>query len=431
STSNAGGVLFEVTSPIKIVDVEVFGTNATGGDITIELRDVNNGNTTIASTTATITGGGTTANPIPHTIPLDFYVPVGSYRLVRTAATPTGVGMGYVTATNSNFPYPLGESGQVTGGATATSTSTIQYYFFNWTIEEPLFLCESDREEVVATVHEIIGVDITASATSVSPGDSTTLTASSVTSDYTYAWSWDGGSDTGASITVSPAAHTTYTVTATDSVTGCMTTSEIEILVFDITLCNPLEILSSTGASVCQQGTATLQATASGTGDGVYWYDAAVGGNKVGEGASFETPILTETTSYWASEVLLEGGAVSGQGKPANTLTTGISTSGSNWGLMIEAYEPFTIVDVTVYSTGAGGDITVELQDASGAPIDNVVVTVPGGGTTTDPIPYVATLNLEVPAAGTYRLLRTTSNPATVNMVRESSGNSYPYPLGT
>lgn len=114
-TSNAAGLLFEVTQPIKIVDVQVFGTNATGGDITIELRDVNNGNQIVATATTTITGGGTAAAPIPNTVTLNFDVQPGNYRLVRSAATAT-VGMGGVTAANSNFPYPLGNSGQVTGG---------------------------------------------------------------------------------------------------------------------------------------------------------------------------------------------------------------------------------------------------------------------------------------------------------------------------
>lgn len=434
----AGGLIFNVTEQIKIVDVEVFGTNATGGDITIELRDIDNGNATVATATATITGGGTVTAPIPHTITLNFDVSPGNYRLVKTAPT-TGIGLGYVTAANSNFPYPLGESGQVTGGATATGTSTIQYFFFNWTIEEQLLLCESDREEAVATVHIPATVEATSSAVptnSVSPGGSTTLTASSTNDpNYTYVWepaSEIAGSNTGASVTTEAlSVHTTFTVTATDTVTGCTTTSDITINVFDITECDDLEILTVTDGEVCGEGMATLQATSSGTGDEIYWYDAAVGGNLVGEGASFETPNLTATTSYWASEVLLGGGTVEGQAKPAMTLApaTGTSTSGANWGLMIDAYEPFTIVDVTIYSTGAGGDITVELQDETGTPIDNVIVTVPGGGTATAPVPYVATLNLEVPAAGTYRLLRTSS--ATVNMVRETSGNAYPYPLGT
>src|SRR5690606_5129380 len=292
-------------------------------------------------------------------------VPPGNYRLVRTAANPTGVGMGYVSAANSSFPYPLGSSGSVTGGATATATSTIQYFFFNWTIEEISLLCESDREEVTATVHEIIGIDVTATETIINFGDSTTLTASSTNSDYTYEWTWDGGTPlTGASVTVSPTEHTTYTVTATDTVTGCQTSEEIEILVYDMTLCDSIEILTTTDGSVCGEGTTTtLQATASGTGSEIYWYDAAVEGNKVGEGASFETPELTETTSYWATEVYLDGETINGVGiiTPSGTGTN--STVG--YGIQFTVTEPTTLVSVDVLSTATGGDLTIGLYDVS------------------------------------------------------------------
>src|SRR5690606_17614179 len=430
STSNAGGVLFTVTKQMKIVDVQVFGANATGGEITIELRDIDNGNATVATTTATITGGGTTAAPIPHTITLNFDVPPGNYRLVRTGATPTGVGMGDVTAASSGFPYPLGVSGQVTGGATATGTSTIQYYFFNWTIEEDYVICESEREEVTATVHNI---DITATATTIDPGDSVTLTASSTNPNYVYEWTWDGGTATGATITVTPASHTTYTVTAIDpAAPGCENSAEIKIIVFNTAMCNELEITSTTDGGICESGTTVLQATAgSGIVDAqIYWYDAQTGGNVVGQGEEFTTPNLTTTTSFWAAEVLLEdgGGTLSGQAKP--TYTTIQNTNGADWGLVFTAFESFTIENVEVYSTAAaGGDIEVALQDNTGITLATTTVNIAGGGSTTSPVPYTLTLNFNVPGPGTYRLIKTNSP---VSLIRETTAanNAFPYPLG-
>src|SRR5690554_5095251 len=415
---------------MKIVDVEVFGTNATGGDITIELRDVDNGNITIASTTATITGGGTAANPIPHTIPLDFYVEPGNYRLVRTAATPTGVGMGYVSAANSSFPYPLGSSGSVTGGATATGTSTIQYFFFNWTIEEIALLCASDREEAIATVHEIIDIDVTATETTIDAGDSTTLTATSTNTDYTYEWTWDGDGGTpltGASVTVSPTEHTIYTVTATDTVTGCQTSEEIEILVYDMTLCNSIEILTVTDGSVCDEGEVTLSATASGTGSEIYWYDAPTGGNKIGEGTPFETPSLTETTSYWASEVYLDGGSITGVGIVTPTGTGTNSTV--NYGMQFTVTEPTTLVSVDVLSTANGGDLSIALYDSNNLVVGNHIAyhtkAITAGAYHTIP------LNFEIPAAGTYRLVRAAQSVTIALRSNNTTGVTNPYPIGT
>src|SRR5690554_252242 len=421
----AGGVLFNVVLPMKIVDVQVFGTNATGGEITIELRDIDNGNVTIASTTATITGGGTAASPIPHTIPLNFYVQPGNYRLVKTAPT-TGIGLGYVSAANSSFPYPLGSSGSVTGGATATATSTIQYFFFNWTIEEISLLCISDREEAIATVHETINIDVTATETIIDSGDSTTLTASSTNSDYTYEWTWDGGTPlTGASVTVSPTEHTTYTVTATDTVTGCQTSEEIEILVYNMALCDDIEILTTTDASVCGEGTTTtLQATASGNGSEIYWYDAAVGGNLVGQGLSFETPELTETASYWASEVYLDGETITGVGivTPSGTGTN--STVG--YGIQFTVTEPTTLVSVDVLSTGTtDGDLTIGLYDVSTSTyIASHLEPITAGQYHTIP------LNFDVPAAGTYRLVRQAQSVTIALRSQNTTGTEYPYPIG-
>src|SRR5690606_22611962 len=100
-------------------------------------------------------------------------------------------------------------------------------------ISSVLNLCESPREEAIATVVTVEEVEASASVAQVIPGNSTILTANSTNANYTYVWTWDStpsspaGSDTGASITVSPLEHTTYTVTATDSVTGCIATDEI------------------------------------------------------------------------------------------------------------------------------------------------------------------------------------------------------------
>ena len=56
-------------------------------------------------------------------------------------------------------------------------------------------------------------------------------------------------------------------------------------------------ILSTTPATKCDPGSLTLQATASiGT---INWYDQSSGGNLVGSGSSFTTPIINTTTTYY------------------------------------------------------------------------------------------------------------------------------------
>src|SRR5690606_17297514 len=105
-------------------------------------------------------------------------------------------------------------------------------------------------------------VAITAASTQINLGGSTTLTASSTNTNYVYSWepaASIAGSNVGASITTAAlTAHTTFTVTATDSVTGCIVVEEIEILVFNTALCTPLDITATTGGYICDEGTVTL-----------------------------------------------------------------------------------------------------------------------------------------------------------------------------
>lgn len=59
------------------------------------------------------------------------------------------------------------------------------------------------------------------------------------------------------------------------------------------------QVLSTTEATICESGTAIVSAIAS-EGE-ILWFDNAVGGNLVGNGATFTTPFLTNTTKYYAA----------------------------------------------------------------------------------------------------------------------------------
>jgi hypothetical protein len=89
--------------------------------------------------------------------------------------------------------------------------------------------------------------------------------------------------------------------------------------------CSTLGITATTGDSTSCKGILTLTATSSGTGNDIYWFNAATGGNIVGTGATFTTPVLTTTTSYWAAEVTTTSGG--GGGGPLPTYCTPVFTS--------------------------------------------------------------------------------------------------------
>jgi|GEM_PF-1292319 len=65
-------------------------------------------------------------------------------------------------------------------------------------------------------------------------------------------------------------------------------------------LVNNPQITSTTNDDRCGEGSVTLQAAAN-AGSSIEWYDAATGGNKVGTGTSFTTPVINTTTTYYAT----------------------------------------------------------------------------------------------------------------------------------
>lgn len=244
----------------------------------------------------------------------------------------------------------------------------------------------------------------------VSGNTNLTATPSNGTSPYTYVWSPGGATTNPATVAVT--STTAYTVTMTDAcgVTATAATGTV-------TLDSPT-ITSSIPATRCGTGSVTLQATSSGT--DVKWYAEATGGSSLGSGTSFNTPVISQTDTFYAAAI---GSGISGSG--ARTAPTGTSTTtAATYGLVFDAAIDFTINTVDIYGATAG-TMTVVLQNSAGTVLQTVSgIAVSGLGLTT---PQAITLNIPVSAGTGYRLLATTS-PA---LVRESSLGGFPYSLGS
>ncbi len=126
-----------------------------------------------------------------------------------------------------------------------------------------------------------------ATAQTICIGQSATISANpgGGTPAYTYAWAPGGG--TSQTITVNPAATTTYTVTITDANNCGPVTATVTI-----TVNPPLSVVMGPPQSICPGGMATITATAAG-GDGSYNYLWAPGG---GTGSSIVVSPATTTT---------------------------------------------------------------------------------------------------------------------------------------
>ncbi|TXK74794.1 hypothetical protein FT986_11210, partial [Mesonia sp. K4-1] len=547
STTTNGGIVLDVTQQMTLVDAEVFSTSSAGGLLEVELRDMNNGNATVASATMSMPAGGTSASPIAVTVPLNFNISPGQYRLVKVSG-PT------FKYQSGSFPDPLGTFGSVTGGATTTGTSSLNYVFYNLTVGNEVAICESSpRTEVIATVNNVADIVTTNPLPYVNtnstgnyannyagvPGTDCDATGNYLDgNDVVYEYTPDGdkvvkiglsnlvGSDAGIFIydncneigdtclagaanigsssdfaidefTVyqsetyyivvsgnGDAASIDYTLTIEEAIINCndytagpevddpeffnpgQTLDDLDItggnLIFysDATgttvlpgttpavdgtvyyvsqtlngclsaivsvnaeeiVCSNLDITSTVGDTVPCVGSATLTATASGSGTDVYWYANQTGGNPIGYGATYSTDVITSTTSYWVSEVIADGTTTSGSAKLA-PLSTSTDFGGANYGLEFEAYQQFTLVDLEIYPDGEAGTFDIELvDDASGSVLNTVAVTVPNMDGAT---PFVVTLNFDI-QPGVYRIRQ----QGTIDMTRDSSGNSYPYAIG-
>ncbi len=212
------GVVFDANQAFTLTSAVVYPI----GTGTIDVGLYNSSGTEITSSgpiSVSGTGVGT-----PATLPLGFAVPVGSgYRLlVKATSGITGLIRDFTTA----FPYPSPSGAlNVTSGWNGGVTTT-NYFFYNLIISAG---CESTpRVAVTATVTAPPGLNVpTATPATICVGQSSTLFDNDP--DYN-SFVWTPGPLSGTSVVVSPAATTTYTLTAT-SASNCVNTATVTVTV--------------------------------------------------------------------------------------------------------------------------------------------------------------------------------------------------------
>lgn len=267
---------------------------------------------------------------------------------------------------------------------------------------------------------------VSSSANNLCVSGSATLSATPATGYATGSLQWQSSAD---NITFADVSGATTVTLATGTISA---TTYYNFLVKNsagatclapsvtVTVNNPT-ITSTTPATRCGTGTATLQATAN-AGSTVNWYAAATGGSSLGSGTSFTTPSISTSSTYYV-EASVIGSAISG-GRLAPASTT--NTTPATYGLVFTANSDMVLNSVDVYNGGAAGTVTVQLQNSAGTVLQtSSVFNLPAGtGTTATTL----ALGWTVPAGTGYRLLATTG---TASMVRESSLGGFPYAVGT
>lgn len=230
-----------------------------------------------------------------------------------------------------------------------------------------------------------------------------------LTSTEANGYAWTGGATT-QSITVTQSG--TYSVTI-DGACQNFTSAPITV-----------EMLSSPAApeaddvNIPLPGSAQLMAT----GTNNQWYDVATGGEVIGTGNVFNTPVVSGTTSFWVSDVTIHGGEEAFGGRTNKSAQGAYHTNADNYQLFT-AYEPFELRSVKVYSNAAGNRTIAVIDQDNGTTVATGVFNIPNGESRVQ-------LDFDIPASGAYALRVVGGNPG---LWRDAVGSNpvYPYPLGT
>ncbi|MFH2029423.1 MAG: C25 family cysteine peptidase [Bacteroidota bacterium] len=163
----------------------------------------------------------------------------------------------------------------------------------------------------------------------------------------------------------------------------------------------------------CDAGSLSLSANGTGI---IEWYDAQVGGNYIGTGNVYNTPVISTTTTYYAENVALG----SSYGGETNSSSSGdFYTAAAQHYLVFDCYTDITLASVEV-NANATGNRTITLMDNTATVIDQITVNIPAGVSRID-------LNFDIPAGTAYRL----AGPLLPGLYRNDANCSYPYAVGS
>ncbi|MCB9190339.1 MAG: VCBS repeat-containing protein [Flavobacteriales bacterium] len=200
-------------------------------------------------------------------------------------------------------------------------------------------------------------------------GDLTFCEGGSVTLTSTEASAYQWSNGLGSSQSVEVTQEGSYSVTIT-GVCDDFTSSTIDVEV--------LAAPAPTADDVQIPTTGTADLTAIGSGSNFNWYDQASGGSPIGTGASFTTPTVSTTTSFWVEEVHTYGGGIDYGAKTDNTASGGAYHNSNGFYLFFDVLENMTLKSVKVYASGTAIR-TIYIEDDNGTTIHSGAFNIPDG----------------------------------------------------
>lgn len=145
---------FDALSSFELISVRMYATGA--GDRTIELRD-SDGNTLEQTTVTMAAGEQIVLLNYPIEPGTDYELGIAQGSMVNLYRNDGGV----------SYPYEIDGVVSITRSSAGTDPYAYYYWFYDWQVRD---FCVSDREEVIATTGECLGVEeLAASRVSVFP----------------------------------------------------------------------------------------------------------------------------------------------------------------------------------------------------------------------------------------------------------------------
>lgn len=269
-----------------------------------------------------------------------------------------------------------------------------------YTVTPTLAGCVGAAATTTVTINAVPATPVAAGTTPICSG--ATLNLSTTSTGPTWNWTGPGGFTStlqNPSIpAATPAASGVYSVTAT-SAAGCTSMAGT----VNITV-NPTPVApTAANQNICFGMTATL--TASGSGATYQWYNAPVAGTLLATGATYTTPPVTTTTSYYVQTTAL------GCTGPMTTVTVTVAPS-----LTANAGVDDSICSGASYSlsalpTGAGYTYTWDAPAAIGFSTSATPTVTPAATTT-----YTVTVADAFGCTGTDAVTITVGTPLVANV---------------
>ncbi|SFW40134.1 Ig-like domain-containing protein [Chitinophaga sancti] len=168
---------------------------------------------------------------------------------------------------------------------------------------------------------------VTAASVSICQGNTTSLSVQNPNAAFTYRWytTASGGTSLGSGTSFTTPVINTDTDFYVEASNGnCSSAVRARVSVLVATPA-PTPVLESNNITTCSGTTATLRVISTTSGIDYNWYTTATGGTPVFAGATFTTPVLTSTATYYVEAVSTTSGCGSSSARVSATVTVGSS----------------------------------------------------------------------------------------------------------